>query len=68
MSESTTTRTTQFSPCASLAALGCYLRQIQLFDPIREQVRIMQKTVTHSPLEKLYDAFITILAGAHGLV
>jgi hypothetical protein len=68
MNESTTTRTTQFSPCARLAALRCYLPQLQLFDPIGQQLRIMQKTLTLSPLHKLYHAFITILAGAHGLL
>jgi predicted DNA-binding WGR domain protein len=59
---------TAFTPRASLAALGCHLRQIDLFAPIREGVRIAQKTVTHAPAEKLYDAFLTILAGAQGLV
>jgi hypothetical protein len=29
---------------------------------------IAQKTVKHTPIEKLYDGFIAILAGAHGLV
>jgi hypothetical protein len=31
------------------------------------KLRIDQKTVQHSPLEKLEDALIAILAGAHGL-
>lgn len=66
MEQSTTTTT--FTPCASLAALGCHLRQIKLFDVVREQVHIAQKTVIHSPIDKLYDCFISILAGAHGLV
>ena len=63
-----TTHTTTFSPCASLAALGCYLQYSKLFEPVRQRVQIMQKTVKHSPLDKLYDAWIAILAGAHGLV
>jgi hypothetical protein len=49
-----TTETTTFKPCASLAALGYYLEHSKLFDPIRQQVQIMQKTVKHSPLDKLY--------------
>jgi hypothetical protein len=57
-----------FTACASLAALGCQLQHLQLFEPIRSQVQIAQKTVLHSPIDKLFDAFITILAGAHGLV
>jgi Transposase DDE domain group 1 len=57
-----------FSPAASLAALGRHLDQIDLFGPVRDTVKIVQKTVKHTPLDKLYDAFISILAGAHGLV
>src|SRR5437867_2938566 len=60
--------TRHFSPAASLAALGAHLRQIDLFGPIRASVKIAQKTVKYSPLDKLSDAFISILAGAHGLV
>ena len=63
-----TTETTTFTPCASLAALGYYLHYSKLFEPIRQRVQIMQKTVKHSPLDKLYDASLAILAGAHGLV
>jgi hypothetical protein len=59
--------TRHFSPAASLAALGLHLRQIDLFGPIRDSVKIAQKTVKYSPLDKLSDAFISILAGAHGL-
>ncbi len=68
MGQSTIEAPRTFTPCAALAALGCHLRQLDLFAPIRERVRIAQKTVTHTPAEKLYDAFIAILAGAHGLV
>jgi hypothetical protein len=50
-----------------LAALGAHLRQIDLFGPVRDRVKIAQKTVKYTPLDKLYDAFISILAGAHGL-
>lgn len=53
---------------ASLAALGVHLQQLDLFGPIREQVHIAQKTVRYRPTDKLYDAFIALLAGAHGLV
>lgn len=69
ISESTTTEATvTFTPCASLAAIGCQLQHLKMFEPIRSQVQIAQKTVLHSPCDKLFDAFITILAGAHGLV
>ena len=56
-----------FTPSASLAALGARLRDLELFDPVRQHVHIPQKTVLDSPLDKLYDAFIAVLAGAHGL-
>jgi hypothetical protein len=51
-----------------LAAIGLKLRSVDLFGPIRRTVRISQKTVKHPPVQKLYDAFITLLAGAQGLV
>jgi hypothetical protein len=68
MNESITRTTTHFSPTASLAAIGVKVRQLDLFGPIRTQVQIRQKTVKHTPADKLYDAFISLLAGAHGLV
>jgi hypothetical protein len=68
MNESITHTTKHFSPAASLAAIGVKLRQLDLFGPIRTQVQIRQKTVKHTPTDKLYDALISLLAGAHGLV
>jgi hypothetical protein len=53
---------------ASLAALGVHLQRLDLFGPIRQQVHIAQKTVRYAPIDKLYDAFIALLAGAQGLV
>src|SRR3954468_5903714 len=66
MSDDTTS--TRLTPCASLAALGQILQQRDLFGPVRNLVKIEQKTVKHSPTDKLYDALIAILSGAHGLV
>lgn len=68
MNQSITPTTNHFSPAASLAALGVKLSQLDLFGPIRTQVQIRQKTVKYAPTDKLYDAFISLLAGAHGLV
>jgi len=69
MEESTTTlRAGHFTGHASLAGLGVLLRQRDVFAPIRARVHIAQKTVRHAPLDKLYDGFIAILAGAQGLV
>jgi hypothetical protein len=56
-----------YTPRATLCALGLKVRSLKLFDAIAERVRIRQKTIKHTPLEKLQDAFIAILSGAHGL-
>lgn len=68
MAESITNPNVSFTPYAPLAALGLYLRQIDFLAPLREQVKIEQKKVVHTTLDKLTDTFITILAGAQGLV
>jgi len=68
MNESNIPTTKHFSPAASLAALGVKLSQLDLFGPIRSEVHIRQKTIKHTPVDKLYDAFISLLAGAHGMV
>ncbi len=57
-----------FSPRASLCALASKIKSLKLFDTIGQHVHIHQKTVKHKPIDKLLDAFIAILAGAHGLV
>jgi hypothetical protein len=56
-----------FSPRATLAAIGLKIRAMDLLDPIKEKVKIAQKKIKYDPLDKLLDALITILAGAHGL-
>jgi hypothetical protein len=68
MNEYSTKATKRFTGCASLAALGVKLRQLDVFGPIRKTVQIAQKAVKHTPIDKLYDAFISRLSGAHGLV
>jgi hypothetical protein len=62
-----TTHTRLYSPRATLCAIGIKLRSLKFFETIAERVDIKQKTVKHTPVEKLTDAFIAILAGAHGL-
>jgi hypothetical protein len=49
---------------ASLCALGEYLRRRQFFAPLREQVKIPQKTVKYRPVDKLLDALVSMLCGA----
>jgi hypothetical protein len=56
-----------FSPRTALAALGIKIRSLKILDTIGEQVKIRQKTIKHTPLEKLTDALMAILSGAHGL-
>lgn len=56
-----------YSPRATLCAIGIKLRSMKLFESIADHVKIKQKTIKHTPVEKLTDAFIAILAGAHGL-
>jgi hypothetical protein len=68
MNESTILATQTFTGSASLAAVGIKLAELKLFEPIAQQVQIAQKTIKDRPSDKLYDAFISILAGAHGLV
>jgi hypothetical protein len=59
--------TQHFTPHATLAALGLKLQSLKLFSAVEQTVKIKQKSIKHKPVEKLYDAFISILAGAHGL-
>ncbi len=71
MNESITTIppiTDQFTPAASLAALGLRLQQVQLFEPIHRLVHLRQKTVNYRPIDKRSDGFMALWAGAHGLV
>jgi Transposase DDE domain group 1 len=56
-----------YSPRAILIAIGTKIGALKLLQPIEELVRIRQKTIKYSPVQKLMDALITILAGAHGM-
>jgi hypothetical protein len=68
MSNATTpSLSSRFSPRAAFVGLGLRLQQLQVFGPIREQVHMAQKTVKYTPIQKVSDAFIALLAGAHGL-
>ncbi len=57
-----------FSAHASLCAVGVMIQELKLFAPIVEKVKIAQKIVKYSLVEKLLDAYIAILAGVHGIV
>lgn len=58
----------RYSPRASLAIVGMNIQQMGIWAMIGQQVKIQQKTVTHTPLQKLQDAFINIMAGGQGIV
>jgi hypothetical protein len=57
-----------YSPRASLAIVGMNMQQMGIWEMIGQEVKIQQKTVTHTPLQKLQDAFINIMAGGEGIV
>jgi len=58
----------RYSPRASLAMVGICSQQMGIWEMVGEQVKIEQKTITHTPLQKLQDAFINIMAGGQGIV
>jgi hypothetical protein len=49
---------------ASLGALGEYLKRHCFFAPLREQVKIPQKTVRHRPADQLRDGLLGLRCGA----
>jgi hypothetical protein len=59
---------TKFSARASLAAIGVRMRQLGIWQVIEQHVQIEQKVIKHTPLNKLLDALINILAGGQALV
>ncbi len=59
---------TGFSAHASLATIGLWMKERNIWQKIEQQVAIKQKTIRHTPHEKLKDAFINILAGGRGNV
>ena len=60
-------KTRSYSPRAALAALGLKINSLRLLEPVKQKVVILQKLFRHTPSQKLTDAFIAVLAGAHGL-
>lgn len=69
MAKSTTKRPRcRFSTRASLIGLGVEFCRRQVWAPIKAKVQIRQKTLLHTPVDKLQDSFIGMLAGAQGLV
>jgi hypothetical protein len=48
---------------ASLCLLGTYLCQLDFFKPLEDQVRIQQKVLKYTPIQKLEMLFVGLLAG-----
>jgi hypothetical protein len=57
-----------YTPRATLVGLGLKIRQMGILRCLGEQVQIAQKVIKYRPIDKVVDALIAILAGAHGLV
>lgn len=59
---------TGFSGHASLATVGLWMKENQIWNTIEECVKIKQKVIKHTPSDKMKDLLINILAGGHGIV
>lgn len=57
-----------YSSRASLGAVSLYIRQRKIWEAVAGLVQVKQKIIRHSPIDKLNDAFINILAGGQGIV
>jgi hypothetical protein len=58
----------RFTAYASLSGIGLQMEARHIFQPIAHYVQIAQKVVLYTPVDKLKDGFINILAGARGMV
>src|SRR5258705_5523330 len=61
-------KSTRFTACGSLAAVGEWMGQKGIWQMVQAQVVMQQKVLRYTALDKLLDALINILAGGHGLV
>jgi len=50
-----------------LVAVGVLMQRLGIWSVVEKRVHVQQKSVKHTPLEKLLDAFINILSGGQGL-
>jgi len=58
----------EFSARASLVTIGMQFRRLGIWTTVGEHVKIKQKVLKYTPLDKLLDCLINILAGGTGLV
>ena len=61
-------KSTRYTARASLAAVGKRIQKLGIWKQVSKQVQIKQKTLKHTPADKLLDALISILSGGRGLV
>ena len=67
MSKSIASKEKLHSEHALLCLIGQKAQELNLLDPLHKLVNIDQKTLLHSPTEKLTDAFLAIACGAEAL-
>ncbi len=67
MSKSNASKEKMHSQHALLCLIGQKAQELKLLDPLHRLVKIDQKTLVHSPTEKLVDAFLAIACGAEAL-
>ena len=58
----------EISPRASLVVIGQRFQQMGIWAMVEKNVAIKQKVLLHTPLDKLKDCLINILAGGTGVV
>jgi hypothetical protein len=58
----------EISPRASLVVIGQRFQQMGIWTRVEKNVAIKQKVLLHTPLDKLKDCLINILAGGTGVV
>jgi len=64
---STSQRVWQESGHASLCLLGVKLRRMGLFKPLEAHVKIRQKVLKYTPVQKLEMFLVALLAGAQAV-
>jgi len=58
----------EYSARASLVTVGMRFRRLSIWTTVGEHVKIKQKVLKHTSLDKLLDCLINILAGGTGMV
>jgi hypothetical protein len=58
---------TGYSGHASLAIVGTWMKDNQIWKEIEERVKIKQKVIKHTPTDKMKDLLIHIFSGGHGI-